>query len=63
MLDVAAGWVKSTYCADTSCVEVSAMDDDVLLRDGKNEDAPFLRFSRSEWNDFLEGIAAGDFRF
>jgi hypothetical protein len=63
MSNVAPGWVKSTFCTDTSCLEARAADHDVLVRDGKHPDGPSLRFSLPEWNDFLDGIANGDFRF
>ena len=62
MCDFAKRWTKSSFCADSACVEVSTFAGDVLVRDGKHRDQPFLRFSQAEWRDFLDGIAAGDFR-
>jgi Domain of unknown function (DUF397) len=63
MSQLAVNWVKSSFCSDTACVEVSASASDVLVRDGKHRDQPLLRFSQAEWHDFLDGIVAGEFRF
>jgi hypothetical protein len=63
MSDLAVNWVKSTYCSDNTCIEASSVATEVFVRDGKRPDQPFVRFSRSEWNEFLDGIAAGDFRY
>jgi hypothetical protein len=63
MSDLPGTWVKSSFCADTTCVEVSTSSGDILVRDGKHEDQPFLRFAPAEWDDFLDGIVAGHFRF
>jgi hypothetical protein len=62
MSDLAVTFIKSTYCADQACIEVASSYDDILVRDGKHRDQPFLRFSRAEWGAFLDGIAAGEFR-
>jgi hypothetical protein len=44
-------------------VEVAKIAPDAVgLRDSKNPDQPFLRFSRAEWSMFTEGIKAGEFR-
>jgi hypothetical protein len=63
MSDLPGTWVKSSYCADTTCIEVSTSAGDVLMRDGKHVEQPFLRFSQAEWDGFLDGVVAGDFRF
>jgi hypothetical protein len=63
MSDLAVNWVKSSFCSDNTCVEVSPSAGEVLVRDGKHRDQPILCFSQSEWNDFLDGIVAGEFRF
>jgi hypothetical protein len=62
MSDLAVNFVKSTFCADQACIEVARSADDILVRDGKRRDQPFLSFSRTEWTAFLDGVAAGDFR-
>ena len=60
--DASAGWVRSSFCAETSCVEVSFREDEVALRDGKNPDQPHLTFSRAEWDSFRAEIIDGAFR-
>ncbi len=52
-------WVKSTYCADNTCVEVAISTDAVAVRDGKHPDGPVLRFGRSGWDAFVAGLRAG----
>jgi hypothetical protein len=63
MSDLAVNWVKSTYCSDNTCIEVSSAASEVFVRDGKRLDQPFLQLSQADWNDFLDGIIAGDFCF
>jgi hypothetical protein len=44
----------------STCVEVAAVTDAVMIRDGKDHGAgPSLRISYPEWHDFLSG-ATGD---
>jgi hypothetical protein len=51
-------WRKSSYCADAACVEVATDGDYVLVRDSKRlQQAPY-RFSKQEWNAFLDDLAA-----
>jgi hypothetical protein len=45
---------------DNNCVEVAFHGDSVLVRDSKNP-IEELRFSRSAWRGFLEGIRRGEF--
>jgi hypothetical protein len=55
-------WKKSSYCADSQCVEVADIGDDAVgIRDSKRLDQPFLRFDRAEFSAFLAGVKAGDF--
>jgi hypothetical protein len=55
-------WIKSTRCADSACVEVARVGDDLIgLRDSKRVEQPFLRFDQAAWSAFVEGIKAGDF--
>lgn len=55
-------WRKSSRCGTSTCVEVARAGDDYLMRDSKNPDQPALRFTSSEWNAFIAGIEAGEFR-
>jgi hypothetical protein len=68
-------WQRSTACGETSCVEVAsgcggghcvecaADGTDILVRDSKRPGQAPLRVSRADWLGFLDGVAAGDFRF
>jgi hypothetical protein len=35
---------------------------DVLVRDSKDPGGPVLRFSRLEWQAFLDGVRSGEFQ-
>ena len=44
-------------------MEVARIAQDAIgLRDSKNPDQPFLRFSRAQWSMFTEAIKAGEFQ-
>nr|WP_084298145.1 DUF397 domain-containing protein [Actinoplanes friuliensis] len=58
-MDREVRWISR--CADGACVEVALDGEDVLVRDSKRTDGPSLKFSRSEWAAFQDGILAGDF--
>ena len=58
-----AQWRKSTRCGSSACVEVAKIDDVYLVRDSKNPDAAVLSFTKQEWDAFVEGVQAGEFRF
>lgn len=62
MSDFAVSWMRSSFCSDTACIEVAALDDGVVVRDSKHHDQPFLRFSQAEWRTFIDAVAAGEFR-
>ncbi|WIM93814.1 DUF397 domain-containing protein [Actinoplanes oblitus] len=59
MAETTMRWERSTFCASGSCVEVAAIGPDIAVRDSKNIDQPYLRFSRTDWNAFLDRIATG----
>jgi hypothetical protein len=56
-------WRKSSRCGTSTCVEVAKVEDQYLIRDSKNPEAPALSFTSAEWDAFVEGVAAGEFRF
>jgi hypothetical protein len=62
VVDAMAGWTRSSFCGETSCVEVSLVGDIVAMRDGKNPDQPHLTFTRAEWDFFRAEIIDGAFR-
>ena len=57
-------WRKSTASGDTpNCVEVAELSDgSMLVRDSKDPDGPHLHFTGNEWDAFLDGAVAGEFR-
>ena len=54
-------WLRSTYCANNTCIEVAFLDNEVAIRDSKNVDGLVLRFTPAEWSDFVAGVQNGDF--
>lgn len=56
-------WLKSSRCANQTCIEVAKIDDTYLIRDSKQPDGPVLEFTISEWTAFVSGVQAGEFRF
>ncbi|MCA2214538.1 DUF397 domain-containing protein [Jidongwangia harbinensis] len=58
-----ARWVTSTRCATSTCVEVSKVGDQYLIRDSKYPGVAPLAFTTEEWTAFVEGVNAGEFRF
>jgi hypothetical protein len=55
-------WHKSSYCGNSTCVEVARIDTDTyLIRDSKEPESPALSFTRDEWVAFLAGVRAGQF--
>jgi hypothetical protein len=61
VVDAMAGWTRSSFCAEATCVEVAIVGDTVIMRDGKNPDKPHLVFSRDEWEAFRADISGGRF--
>ena len=56
-------WSRSSRCGTSTCVEVAKVADHYLIRDSKNPDMAPLSFTPDEWDAFVEGVAAGEFRF
>lgn len=52
---------KSSFCDASACLEVAINGDLVLVRLSQDPDGPLLRFSRTEWDTFVDGAKAGDF--
>jgi len=57
-------WKKSSFSnANDNCVEVAfATDGRVAVRDSKDRSLLPHVYAREEWDAFLAGIAAGEFR-
>jgi len=56
-------WVKSSLSfANGNCVEVADLPSGgVGVRDSKDAEGPFLRFTPDEWRAFLGGVRNGEF--
>ena len=54
-------WIKSSWSGSDGCLEV-AFDPDgtVRVRDSKHP-GNLLRFTRTEWDEFVEGVRTGEF--
>lgn len=61
-VDDASLWRRSTYCADSTCVEIAVAGDEMFMRDSKNKSQPFIRFDQTAWQQFVQGINNGEFR-
>ncbi|BCY05214.1 hypothetical protein L3i22_003020 [Actinoplanes sp. L3-i22] len=59
----APAWRKSSRCGTSTCVEVAKIDETYMIRDSKNPEAAALSFTKAEWEAFVEGVTAGEFRF
>ncbi|MEV6346369.1 DUF397 domain-containing protein [Actinoplanes sp. NPDC051851] len=60
MVEPTLMWTRSSYCADSACVEAAPIGDHgVALRDSKDPGQPVLRISRADWHGFLDSITAG----
>jgi len=54
-------WRRSSSCDSSQCVEVGHAPSEVLLRDSKDPDGPWLTFAPGVWSAFLAGLKAGEF--
>ena len=54
-------WRRSTFCADTTCVEVAWAENKVLMRDAKNPAGQSLAFDQATWQEFIRGVERGEF--
>lgn len=54
-------WRKSSRSTKVNCVEVAIEPGAVLVRHSKLPTGRVLRFSRHEWDCFVQGVKAGEF--
>jgi hypothetical protein len=55
-------WIKASMSdTGTSCVEQRRHDDMIEVRDTKDRRGPVLRFTRAEFEAWLDGARGGEF--
>jgi hypothetical protein len=56
-------WTKSSLSfSNSNCVEVASLPGGGIgVRDSKDSEGPFLRFTPGEWDAFLGGVRNGEF--
>jgi len=54
-------WRRASECLNGNCVEVGSENEEFLVRDTKDREGGTLRFTKGEWNAFVEGVKAGEF--
>ena len=54
-------WRKSSLSTVGNCVEVAVDSGDVLLRDSKDPNGPWMRYTAAEWDAFIGGAKNGEF--
>jgi hypothetical protein len=56
-------WIKSSLSfSNSNCVEVASLPEkEIGVRDSKDVDGPFLRFTPDEWDAFIGGVRNGEF--
>lgn len=53
---------KSAACGNASCVQVARDGDEFLIRNPETPEIGPLRFNKGEWDAFVAGAKAGEFR-
>lgn len=57
-----AAWHKSRRSGGNGCVEVAFVEDQVAVRDSKDQAGPVLVFTPFEWKAFVGGVRDGEFQ-
>lgn len=58
----AVQYYRSSFCANSSCVEVASLPDgNIAVRDTKEGQQAPLVYTTDEWDAFLAGVKAGEF--
>jgi hypothetical protein len=56
-----AEWKRAKDCSDSACVEVKDVGEAMFVRDSKEPHRRPLRFTKAEWQTFLQAAKAGEF--
>ena len=51
-------WKRSSFCGNSSCVEIVDTGSYVHIKDKENYT---VSFTREEWDAFIKGVKAGEF--
>ena len=54
-------WRKASASNTGNCVELAPSGDGVLVRDSKDPQGPWLRYTGAEFRAFLDGAKKGEF--
>ncbi|TJZ99601.1 DUF397 domain-containing protein [Actinacidiphila oryziradicis] len=62
-MDTPINWRKSSYSGSTNdCVEIADLaDGGRAVRDSKNPDDGFFRFTAGDWAAFIQGVKTDEF--
>lgn len=53
---------RSNGSSGNNCVEVARQGDSYFIRDSKHPEVAPLQFTKAEWDAFMAGAQAGEFR-
>ena len=59
----ATSWRRSSFCYSGECVEVTASDGVILVRDSKQPGGAIQRYSADEWRSFVRAVKSGALSF
>lgn len=54
-------WQKSSFCGNSTCVEVAITTEFVAVRDSKDVTKSAHVYSHEEWTAFIAGAKSGEF--
>jgi hypothetical protein len=54
-------WKHASSCSTNGCIEIARDDRQIYLRDSAQSEVAPMRFSQTDWEDFVAAIKAGEF--
>lgn len=61
MVKPGIGWIKSSSCDSSACLEVGTIDGETIGLRTTDGSGKVIYASRDEWLKFIEGAKAGEF--
>ncbi|MFG2037974.1 DUF397 domain-containing protein [Dactylosporangium sp. NPDC048998] len=52
-------WRRANVCGNTTCVEIAAVADGILVRDSEDPEGARLAFGTADWRAFIAGLRLG----